>query len=111
DNTKANNSAELQIDPAGNLLYASNRGNDSIAVFSIDGQSGKLNRIQIVPSGGATPRNFTIDPTGKHVLVANQDSNNIVLFDRDLKTGKLTPVGRTVATPSPVCLIFSPALL
>ena len=110
DNTKANNSAELQIDPAGNLLYASNRGNDSIAVFSIDGQSGKLNRIQIVPSGGATPRNFTIDPTGKHVLVANQDSNNIVLFDRDITTGKLTPADKTVTTPSPVCLIFSPGL-
>ena len=110
DNTKVNNSAEIQIDPAGNFLYASNRGHDSIAVFAIDRQSGQLSRVQIVPSGGATPRNFTIDPTGKHVLAANQDSNNIALFDRDLKTGKLTPVGKTVATPSPVCLIFSPAL-
>jgi 6-phosphogluconolactonase len=110
DNTKANNSAEIQIDPAGNFLYASNRGHDSIAVFAIDGKSGKLNRVQVVPSGGSTPRNFTIDPTGKHLLAANQDSNNIVLFDRDLKTGKLTPADKTVTTPSPVCLIFSPAL-
>ncbi|MFL6448317.1 MAG: lactonase family protein [Bryobacteraceae bacterium] len=110
DNTKINNSAEIQIDPAGNFLYASNRGHDSIAVFSIDRQSGKLNRVQIVPSGGATPRNFTIDPAGKHVLVANQDSNNIVLFDRDLKTGKLTPADKTVTSPSPVCLMFSPQL-
>jgi 6-phosphogluconolactonase len=109
DNTKVNNSAEIQIDPAGKFLYASNRGHDSIAVFAINRQSGKLNRVQIVPSGGATPRNFTIDPTGKHVLAANQDSNNIVLFDRDLNTGKLTPADKTVTTPSPVCLIFSPA--
>ncbi len=110
DNTKVNNSAEIQIDPAGKFLYASNRGHDSIAVFAIDGQSGKLNRVQIVASGGATPRNFTIDSTGKHLLAANQDSNNIVLFDRDVKTGKLTPVGKTVTTPSPVCLLFSPGL-
>jgi 6-phosphogluconolactonase len=109
DNTKVNNSAEIQIDPAGNFLYASNRGHDSIAVFAIDRKSGKLNRVQIVASGGATPRNFTIDPTGKHVLAANQDSNNIVLFDRDSKTGKLTSVGKTVTTPSPVCLTFFPA--
>jgi len=109
DNAKVNNSAEIQIDPAGSFLYASNRGHDSIAVLAIDRQSGKLSRVQIAPSGGATPRNFTIDPTGKHMLVANQDSNNIVLFDRDPKTGKLTPVGKTVTTPSPVCLIFSPA--
>jgi 6-phosphogluconolactonase len=108
DNTKVNNSAEIQIDPGGNFLYASNRGHDSIAVFGIDGKSGKLNRVQIVPSGGATPRNFIIDPTGKHLLVANQDSNNIVLFDRDSKTGKLSPTDKTVTTPSPVCLLFSP---
>jgi 6-phosphogluconolactonase len=109
DNTKVNNSAEIQIDPAGKFLYASNRGHDSIAVFAIEGQSGKLNRVQIVPSGGATPRHFTIDSTGKHLLVANQDSNNVVLFDRDSKDGKLSATGKTVTTPSPVCLMFSPA--
>jgi 6-phosphogluconolactonase len=110
DNTKTNNSAEIQIDPAGSFLYASNRGHDSIAVFAIDSQSGKLSRVQIESSGGATPRNFTLDPTGKHLLAANQDSNNIVMFDRDPKTGKLTPTGKTVTTPSPVCLMFFPKL-
>jgi 6-phosphogluconolactonase len=108
ENTKVNNSAEIEIDPAGRFLYASNRGHDSIAVFAIDGKSGKLNRVQIVAAGGATPRNFIIDPAGKHVLVANQDSNNIVLFDRDSNTGKLSATDKTVTTPSPVCLIFSP---
>lgn len=108
DNTTVNNSAELQIDSTGSFLYASNRGHNSIAVFAIDRQSGKLHRIQLVPSGGATPRNFVIDPSGKHIMAANQDSNNIVLFDRDVKTGKLTSTGKSVTSPSPVCLLFSP---
>ena len=104
-----NNSAEIQIGPGGRFLYASNRGNNSIAVFAIDNKSGKLNRLEIVPTQGATPRNFTVDPTGKYLLAANQDSNSIVVFARNPKTGKLAPTGKTAASPSPVCLLFVPA--
>ena len=109
DFTGENNSAEIQIDSAGKFLYASNRGNDSIAVFAVDKSSGKLTLVEITPTQGHTPRNFMIDPDGKHLLAANQDSDNLVLFARDEKTGKLTPTGKTVGTPSPVCLKFIPA--
>lgn len=104
-----NNSAEIELDPEGRFLYASNRGHDSIAVFSIDRQTGKLERIQIESTQGRTPRNFTIDPVGGHLLVADQDSNRIVLFNRDPQTGKLVFAGKTVDVPSPVCLLFNPA--
>ncbi|HEY1946196.1 MAG TPA: lactonase family protein [Bryobacteraceae bacterium] len=107
--TGENNSAEIETDSTGKFLYASNRGHDSIAVFSIDPSTGKLERRQIAPTQGRTPRNFTIDPTQRHLLAANQDSNKIVFFDRDLQTGKLTATGKTVDVPSPVCLLFTPA--
>jgi 6-phosphogluconolactonase len=107
--TGESNSAEIETDSAGKFLYASNRGHDSIAVFSIDPRTGKLERSQIAPTQGRTPRNFTIDPTQRHLLAANQDSNNIVFFDRDPQTGKLTATGKTVNVPSPVCLLFTPA--
>jgi 6-phosphogluconolactonase len=107
--TGVNNSAEIMIDPNGRFLYASNRGHDSIAVFSIDNQTGKLERVQIESTQGRTPRNFTIDPTGRYLLVADQDSNRIVLFNRDAQTGKLASAGKTVDAPSPVCLLFNSA--
>jgi 6-phosphogluconolactonase len=107
--TGENNSAEIVVDPGGRFLYASNRGHDSIAVFSIDRKTGKLERTQIESAQGRTPRNFTIDPIGRHVLVAGQDSNRIALFNRDAQTGKLTFVGKSVDVPSPVCLLFNPA--
>ena len=69
---------------------------------------GKLKAVEIVPTQGHTPRNFSIDPSGKHLLAANQDSDNLVLFARDQNSGKLTPAGKTVETPSPVCLKFFP---
>ncbi|HLJ14394.1 MAG TPA: lactonase family protein [Bryobacteraceae bacterium] len=104
--TGINNAAEIQTDPAGHYLYASNRGNDSIAVFSIEKNSGKLVRIQIAPTQGRTPRNFTIDPTGKYLLAANQDTDNIIVFRMNHRSGKLTPAGKMLAAPSPVCLTF-----
>jgi 6-phosphogluconolactonase len=104
-----NNSAEIRVDPKGRFLYASNRGHDSIAVFSINGKDGQLTRIQIAGSGGHTPRNFTLDPTGEYVAVANQDSNNIVLFKRDSQTGQLAATDKVATAPSPVCLLFVPA--
>jgi len=95
------------VDPSGRFLYASNRGHDSIAVFSINDKTGKLERTQIESTQGRTPRNFAIDPTGRHLLAADQDSNRIVVFDRDSRTGKLTATGKTVDVPSPVCLLFN----
>lgn len=106
DYSGVNNSAEIQIDAAGKFLYASNRGHNSIAVFAIDQQSGKLQRLEIVPTGGATPRNFALDPSEKRLLVANQDSNDIRTFDRDTESGKLTPTEKIASSPSPVCLLF-----
>jgi 6-phosphogluconolactonase len=99
------NCAEVQVDPTGRYLYASNRGHDSIAMYSIN--KGKLTPIGHVLTGGKTPRNFRIDPTGKWLLAANQDSGNIVVFRIDQGSGKLEATGADVKVPFPVCVKFS----
>lgn len=101
-----NDAAEIAIHPSGKFLYTSNRGDDSIAVFTVDRATGKLTFTQRVPSGGKTPRNFTIDPQGARLLVANQDSGNIVEFQIDQATGMLKSMGEVAQVPSPVCLVF-----
>jgi 6-phosphogluconolactonase len=101
-----NDAAEIAIHPSGKVLYTSNRGDDSIAVFTVDSATGKLTFTQRVPTGGKAPRNFAIDPEGAHLLVANQDSGNIVEFRIDHATGKLTNVGEIAKVPAPVCLVF-----
>jgi 6-phosphogluconolactonase len=102
-------SAEIEIDTSGRFLYASNRGNDSIAVFSIDQHNGTLTRLQVAPTLGKCPRNFKIAPAGNFLAVANQTSNQLVLLKVDHNSGQLTPSGKTVDVPAPVCVIFVPA--
>jgi 6-phosphogluconolactonase len=98
--------AEIEIHPSGKFLLASNRGDDSIAVFAIDSDTGTLTHVATVPTSGKTPRNFAIDPSGSWLLAANQDSDEIVVFRIDHKTGHLVPTGETLKVPSPACLTF-----
>lgn len=102
-----NSSAEIAVHPDGNFLYASNRGHDSIAIFSIDAAKGTLTFIDRVSAQGKTPRNFVIDPTGAFLLAANQDSGSAVEFRIDQKTGRLTTTGNVVQVPSPVSVVFA----
>jgi 6-phosphogluconolactonase len=107
--TGSNDTAEIHVHPSGKFLFTSNRGHDSIAVFSIDSHTGALTLVDHFPTQGKTPRNFEIDPTGKLLLVANQDTGNIVVFRIDPNNGRLTPTGQTLHVPSPVCLRFMAA--
>jgi 6-phosphogluconolactonase len=103
-----NKAAEVVVSPDGRFLYGSNRGDDSIAVFTIDAASGALTAAGHVRTGGNTPRHFAIDPSGRWLLVANQDSGSIVVFHLDPATGRPDPVGRPLALSKPVCILFAP---
>ena len=101
-----NDAAEIQVHPNGKFLYASNRGHDSIAVFSIDPEKGTLTPVEYVPTQGKAPRYFAIDPTGSWLFVANQNSGNIMVFHIDPVSGRLTATGQVLEIASPVCLKF-----
>ena len=102
----SNAAAEIEIHPSGQFLFASNRGDDSIAVFAIDSITGTLTYVETRSTGGKTPRNFAIDPAGSWLIAANQDSDDIIVFRIDRKTGRLTPTGDLLQVPSPTCLTF-----
>ena len=101
-----NISSDIHVTPSGKYLYMGNRGHNSLAMFSINADTGLLTLIGHQSSKGQSPRNFAIDPTGDYVLVANQDSDNIVVFRIDHETGKLLDTGIMVECGTPVCLKF-----
>jgi 6-phosphogluconolactonase len=96
--------AAIKISPDGNFVYASNRGHDSIAVFSVK-PDGALDFIEAVSSGGKTPRDFSISPDGNYLIAANQDSDNLTVFRVNLASGSLKKAGEYPIL-MPVCVIF-----
>lgn len=107
DYAGAKSAAEIAVHPGGRFLYASNRGDSTIALFRIDGAKGTLTAVDRTPTGGKTPRSFAIDPTGAWLLAANQDSGNVVLFRIDPESGRLSATGKTMDVASPVCVVFA----
>lgn len=99
--------ADIHVHPSGQFVYASNRGDDSLAAFKIDSANGKVTLIGNVYSGGGMPRNFGIDPSGKWLIAANQKGNNLVVFAVDATSGSLTPTGDTAEIMAPVCVRFT----
>ncbi|HUA38271.1 MAG TPA: lactonase family protein [Candidatus Sulfopaludibacter sp.] len=103
-----NTSAEVALLPSGRFIYASNRGDDSIAVFAVDEASGRLGLVERESSHGQTPRCFAIDPTGQYLIAANQNSDNVVVFRINAQTGKLTWTGQSIEVGKPVSVAFVP---
>jgi len=107
--TGTNYPADIHVASTGRTLYVSNRGHNSIAVFSVAESTGggALALEQVVSTEGDWPRNFSLDRAERWLLVANQRSDSVVVFGRDPDDGRLTPTRQRIALPSPVCLGFA----
>jgi 6-phosphogluconolactonase len=97
--------AEIAVHPSGRFVYGSNRGHDSIAVFTV-GVAGVLTLVEYQSTRGHTPRNFALDPTGRWLIAANQGSGTLIVFSVDQTTGALSPVGPLTSVGSPVSILF-----
>jgi DNA-binding beta-propeller fold protein YncE len=78
----------VHVHPNGRFLYVANRaygtvtdhgkpdfagGENTIAVFAIDQQTGEPTLIQSIDTRGAQPRTFSLDAAGQFLVVANQE--------------------------------------
>jgi 6-phosphogluconolactonase len=102
-----NTAAEVAISPDGNYLYASNRGEDTLVVFSIAADDGKLTLVQRIPCGGKTPRHFTLSPDSRWILCGNQDSATVTVFRRDGGSGRITGPVQTLPLDSVMFTLFA----
>lgn len=97
--------ADIHTTPDSKYLYVSNRGHNSIAIFSIK-DDGTLELPDHEPVLGDHPRNFMVDPKGEFLLVANQNTDNVVGFKIDKATGKLDSSEIRLQIPAVVCLKY-----
>ena len=105
--TGNSHAADLHIHPSGRTIYASNRGDDNIAVVAIAPRTGALSLVQNVSTEGKWPRGFGLDPSGRLLIVANQRSDSLVAYHIDQSTGKLTATGAKLEIPAPTCVKFT----
>jgi 6-phosphogluconolactonase len=110
DFSEKSQGSAIHISSDGRFIYAGNRGHNSIAVFSVNQESGELSFVEHTPTEGDWPRDFALDPTEKFIVASNQESGNLTLFARDVNSGRLTLIQSDIAVPYPVCVKFLNAL-
>ena len=103
-NGKKSGSA-LRIHKNNKFLYTSDRGNNSLSLFYINQDDGKLKYTETFSCNGDSPRDFQLDPTGNFLLCANENSDNISIFSINQTTGVLTFLSSEII-PTPTCIEF-----
>ncbi|MDE0084671.1 MAG: lactonase family protein [Candidatus Poribacteria bacterium] len=100
-----NSCAQIHIDPQGKFLYVTNRGHDSIAMFSIDEESGELTALgqQLTEP---TPRVFNIDETGNFLFAGGQGSGKLATYRINRESGVLAPLETYEVGENPMWVLF-----
>ena len=99
-----NTCAQIHITPSGRFLYASNRGHDSIAGFSIRQATGELTPTGQFPTE-AMPRAFGIDPAGGFLFAAGLTGGKLALYRIDSGSGILLPTGSLYVGERPMWVL------
>jgi 6-phosphogluconolactonase len=108
--TGLNEPADLQLHPAGDLVYVNNRGEDSLAWFrtTADGRLTRLGHVILAPSihPGLAARCLAIHPDGRFLLMADRPANLLRSFAVDPADGTLTPLtDLEVVNPASVLIV------
>lgn len=98
--------ADIHVSPDGKFLYASNRGHQSLAIYAINFETGKLTFVGYENTHISNPRNFCMDRNGEYVFVGNWDTGNIAVFKRNPISGKLTYTGEEAKIPAVACIVM-----
>ena len=100
-----NTCAQIHIDPHAKFLYVSNRGHDSIAIFSINEENGELTAVGHQKTE-PTPRVFNIDEAGNFLFVGGQGSGKLATYRIDRDNGTLSLLERYDVGENPMWVLF-----
>ena len=101
--SERNTCSQIQFTPDGSLLFAPNRGHNSIAGFSVDAEG------LLTPAGHAdteaVPSAFSLDPSGRFVYAAGSATGQLASYGIDAGTGRLTPLGTYAVGARPMWVL------
>ena len=101
--TKQNAPGAIKISSDGKYFFVTNRGDDSIAVFSAD-RKGDFKLNYTISSGGNFPSDILLFESRKQVAISHLKSGTISLFTWDPESGTLTGSRPLATVPSSIGL-------
>ena len=99
-----NTASHIEMHPSGRALYASNRGDDSLAIFAVDGKGGIALHQRVAT--GKKPRHFSVNGRGDRLIVGNLDAESIMSFQITDHCLHLAPLAVTIGIAQPFFVGF-----
>lgn len=100
-----NTAAGLTLSPDATRVYVTNRGENTVAVFSCELDAG-LTLLATQPCDGDWPRSCTLAPDGAHLVVANRRSDRVSVLSLIENGSDIGPVVHRAYVPEPSSLVF-----
>ncbi|PVH78518.1 putative isomerase YbhE [Cadophora sp. DSE1049] len=100
----------IELTPDNKFIIVSNRDvsflakdgpTDTLSTFSINAD-GTLELVQLAPSGGWSPRQFSLNKKGDLLAVGHQNNFTVIVWQRDLASGKIVGEGTSITLSTAV---------
>ncbi|RII09332.1 6-phosphogluconolactonase [Streptomyces sp. YIM 130001] len=95
----------IVVDPRGRFVWTAIRGQDAIAVLSVEDGGAALRLTATVDCGGHWPRDLALHPSGRFLYAANERSGDVTWFTLDPETG-VPARGGAIDAPAASCVVF-----
>ncbi len=92
---------QVDTDPSGRWVLAVDLGDDSVYVYRLDLDTGKLHLTdRVTVTTGSGPRHLVFDPAGSQAYLVCEYSSQVIVCGWDASGGKLT-TGQVIGTVAP----------
>lgn len=95
----------IHLTTSGKHLFVSNRGHDSIVLYRVNQETGKLSLLYMVHTG-ASPRDFNIIDDA-FLIVGAQDDHELEVLSFNEEKEELIRTASTLPLPAPVCITIN----
>ena len=99
-------SSGLRISPSGRYLYCSTAGDNSVAIYEINQETGMVSEILKLPISGKYPKDIEVFPDERTLITLNHESNEIRFFSIDYEKHTLIMKGRPISVDTPNCILI-----
>ncbi|MDR2043611.1 MAG: lactonase family protein [Clostridium sp.] len=87
-------------------LLSSNASDNTVIVYDVDPQDGKLTKNFCLPISGEYPKDAALFPGNRFLVSLNHESGHMTFFTADLEKGVIVMNGPKEEVPAPNCIIF-----
>lgn len=97
----------IKLAPDEKHLFVSNAGDNSVAMYRRDEETGMLTQLSVLPISGDYPKDIEIFPDNKHLVSVNHETNQMTFFKLNYDQGIIVMSSKPKKVETGNCCIIT----